>query len=127
MYCKLENLITFCDLGGTVDSQLNYNFHINDIVLKSNKLLAFIMRTSFHFDSLGPVVVHLKLLISSKLEYCAIIWSSYLITATTLRELKKVFSIVCIINYIIICSAVDQSDFLNTPKAARILYPNVNI
>lgn len=39
---KLANFVKFNDLGVTADTQLCYNPHMNEIILKSNKLIGFV-------------------------------------------------------------------------------------
>ena len=46
----LENVSSFCDLGITLDSKLNFNLHIDACVSKSSSVLGFIKRWSREFD-----------------------------------------------------------------------------
>lgn len=74
----MENVITFRDLGVTVYSQNSFSFHIKEIVLKSNKLLGFVMRSCSKFESFCPLVIMLfNSIVHSNLEYCTVIWSLY--------------------------------------------------
>lgn len=73
----LENVYSFCDLGITLDTKLNFNMHIDACVSKSSNLLGFIKRWSREFDD-PYLSKHLfTSLVRPILEYGSLVWSPF--------------------------------------------------
>lgn len=71
----LEVVTTFSDLGVIFDSNLTFNFHIDNIVIKSLRLLGFIKRNTRHVYDTKAVTCLYNCLVRSILEYCSTIWT----------------------------------------------------
>ena len=66
------------DLGLLIDTNLNWNTHINHITLKAKQISAWILNV-FHSREKTPMMTLFNSLVRSKLEYCSIIWNPHLI------------------------------------------------
>ena len=64
------------DLGIYFDDQLNFNTHINKIVLSSSKVLGFVLRNGRGFSVETCKSLYMALVVSL-LEYGSMIWSPY--------------------------------------------------
>lgn len=73
----LENVSSFCDLGITLDSKLNFNLHIDAVVSKSSNVLGFIKRWSREFDDPYLSKRLFTSLVRPILEYGSLVWSPY--------------------------------------------------
>jgi len=73
---RLEVVESERDLGITIDSQLNFGSHIDDIINKSNKIVGVIKR-NFSDLNLSTFAMLYKAMVRSKLEYAQAVWSSY--------------------------------------------------
>ena len=58
---------------------LSFSLHIKNVCDQSFILLGFISRTIKHFKNSNCLKILFKSLIRSKLEYCIIIWSPYVL------------------------------------------------
>ena len=65
------------DLGVYVDSNLNFEHHIN-VTIRKSKNIAFIILRNFHFKSPRIMVPLFKALIRPILEYGNVVWSPYM-------------------------------------------------
>ena len=71
----LEHVSSIKDLGVTIDSELKWSMHIDNIVSKANRMSHLVLRSLGHN---APVTVKKQLYVSlvrSNLEYCSQIWS----------------------------------------------------
>ena len=73
----LENVSSFCDLGITLDSKLNFNLHIDACISKSSSVLGFIKRWSREFDDPYLPKRLFTSLVRPILEYGSLVWSPY--------------------------------------------------
>ena len=74
---NLKSVKTFCDLGVTVDYQLNFNTHVNALLSKANRTLGIIKRRCAEFSNLRTVTVLYNAYVRPILEYCSVIWSPH--------------------------------------------------
>ena len=65
------------DLGVYVDSNLNFEHHVN-VTIRKSKNIAFIILRYFHFKSPRIMVPLFKALIRPILEYGNVVWSPYM-------------------------------------------------
>ena len=72
----LETVQSAKYLGVDIHHQLNWNGHIDRIVLKANRMLGFVKR-NLQVSNQDTKVNAYKTLVRSNLEYCASIWSPY--------------------------------------------------
>lgn len=71
----LNRLDECTDLGVLFDSKLNFNKHIENIVLSSYKNLGFVIRNSNGFDDIQLLNSLYNAFVKSKLEYASLIWN----------------------------------------------------
>ena len=74
---NLETTICEKDLGVYVDSNLNFEHHIN-VTIRKAKNIAFLILRNFHFKSPYIMVPLFKALIRPILEYGNVVWSPYM-------------------------------------------------
>lgn len=72
---KLENVLSFNDLGVLLDHRLNFNLHINSCVNRAKSLLGFMKRWSREFDDPYVTKNLFISLVRPVLEYASVIWS----------------------------------------------------
>lgn len=65
------------DLGVKFSSDLNFNNHIQTIILDANKNLGFIRRNCLHFTDITALKALYYAFVRSKLEYSSTVWSPY--------------------------------------------------
>lgn len=63
------------DLGVMFDSQLTFNLHINNMVLRAFRILGFIIRNSCNFKKDVTLIRLYNVYVRSLLEYASLIWS----------------------------------------------------
>lgn len=73
----LERVSDIRDLGIMLDSRLDFHNHVTLICKSANKLLGFVLRTSYQFNGVGVAMVLYNAYVRSKLEYGAIAWDPY--------------------------------------------------
>ena len=71
----LESVDSFNDLGVTFCSDLSFNKHIDNIVIKATRMLGFIRRVSYNICDTKAIKSLYNSLVRSILEYNSIIWS----------------------------------------------------
>lgn len=80
------------DLGITFDSELNFNKHVENVVISSYKNLGFIIRNTKGFNDTKVLITLYNSLIRSRLEYSSIIWQSgYNIYNNNLENVQRRF------------------------------------
>lgn len=72
---QLETVDLIRDLGITLDTKLQLNTHVDNIINKSFKMYGFVMRSSAKFTRPSTFVCLYKALIRSQLEYAVPIWN----------------------------------------------------
>ena len=60
-----------------IDSQLNYNDHVQDIVKSGNRMVGFLIRICHFFKNKDTILTLYNGLVRSKLEYGSVIWNSF--------------------------------------------------
>lgn len=98
-YClgnsDLKRVSSVKDLGVTFNSQLNFNEHINNISVKSSKMLGFLLRNCREFSVESIKCVYCSL-VRSHLEYASMVWSPmYAIHKTTIERIQNKFLRFC--------------------------------
>jgi hypothetical protein len=71
---ELQNTTSEKDLGVTVDNQLKFSEHINNIVSKANRVLGCIKHTFKHLNSDTFLLLY-KSIVRPHLEYASCVWS----------------------------------------------------
>ena len=56
-------------------SDLSFNLHIDNIVVKSSRLLGFIKKNTKHISDTKALICLYNGLLRSTLEYCSVIWT----------------------------------------------------
>ena len=72
---KLEEVILINDLGIIFDKYLSFNMHIDNIVVKSFRMLGFIKRNCRHIEDTKAILTLYNSLVRSILEYGPVIWA----------------------------------------------------
>lgn len=62
------------DLGITIDSEMKFNTHTDLTINKSNRMLAFLNRSTKQFRNLAALKTLFFALVRSHIEYCSIVW-----------------------------------------------------
>lgn len=62
------------DLGIIIDSEMKFQTHIETVINKSNRMLAFLNRNTKRFHCLSALKVLFFALVRSHIEYCSIVW-----------------------------------------------------
>lgn len=89
---KLEEVTTIRDLGVTMDCQLRFTDHIDNIVKNANKSLGFILRSSKGFKNPSTVILLYNSYVRSQLEYCSSVWNpNYNIHINRIEKVQKKF------------------------------------
>lgn len=65
------------DLGVIIDSKLKFDLHIDYIVIKSYRMLGFIMRTTKQFNNSDCIKLLYNALVRSNLEYNTYVWTPF--------------------------------------------------
>lgn len=65
------------DLGVLLDSKLSFVDHYNSVIHKSQSMLGFIKRFSYHFNDPYTIKTLYVSYVRSILEYCSVVWSPY--------------------------------------------------
>ena len=89
---SLPDVITVRDLGVTIDSQLKFDVHINNIVTKANQRSSLILRC---FRSRDPVLLFRAFItyVRPLLEYCCQVWSpSYRTLVWKIESVQRRFT-----------------------------------
>ena len=87
-----ERVTSFNDLGIIFDCDLNFNMHIDNIVLKGLRMLGFIKRHTKHILDTRAVTCLYNSLVRSILEYCSTIWSpNYICHIERLERVQRKF------------------------------------
>ena len=71
----IDRVSSISDLGVVFDRELSFNLHIDNIILKSLRMLGFIKRTTKHINDTKALTCLYNSLVRSILEYCSVIWS----------------------------------------------------
>ena len=74
-HINIERVKSVNDLGVIFSSDLSFNLHIDNIVLKSSRLLGFIKRNTKHISDTKALICLYNCLVRSTLEYCSVIWT----------------------------------------------------
>ena len=80
----LEEVKEFKDLGVTTTDNFNWNWHIDIIVSKANRMLGLNKRTCRGLDDTNTLRTLCCALVRSNIEYCSVLWSPY-----TKRNMEK--------------------------------------
>ena len=89
---KLEYTNIYKDLGVTIDQNLSFEKHINNIINKSNMKLGYLIRNTKHFKNFKCLTTLFCTLIRSTLDYAAVIWRPYNIqNKNALERIQKKF------------------------------------
>ncbi|XP_017475436.1 PREDICTED: uncharacterized protein LOC108365787 [Rhagoletis zephyria] len=72
---KLQVVTTIKDLGVTVDNELNFANHINDISLRAHRVLGLIIRSGRDFRDPYTLIRLFDALVKPILVYCNIVWA----------------------------------------------------
>lgn len=91
----LRSVSSIKDLGVIMDEQLTFIEHINNITVKSSKILGYVTRNCRHFSVNTFKMVYLSLVVSH-LEYSSIIWSPYYhVHSNTIEKVQNKFLRYC--------------------------------
>lgn len=71
----LEAVEQINDLGVTFDQNLSFNTHIDNIIVKSLRMLGFVKRNAKHMNDTKAITCLYFSLVRSFLEYCSVVWS----------------------------------------------------
>uniref|UniRef100_A0A0A1X4N6 Probable RNA-directed DNA polymerase from transposon BS n=1 Tax=Zeugodacus cucurbitae TaxID=28588 RepID=A0A0A1X4N6_ZEUCU len=89
---SLEQVFSFVDLGVTMDPKLNFNSHVNSIVLKAKGALSFVKRWSKEFSDPYITKILFTTLVRPILEYGSVVWNpSYQSHSDKLESVQKQF------------------------------------
>jgi len=83
---NLIRLNEILDLGITFRNNFDFSSHIVSMISKAYSKLGFIKRKTTNFSNIKTLTVLYFSLVRSRLEYCNIIWSPYLINGNLLIE-----------------------------------------
>ena len=86
----IERVFHIKDLGVYFSSNLNFQYHVDHVVSKANKMLGFIRRTTKDINNVTVLKSLFRSLVLSKLEYCSSIWSpSQLFLSLKIERVQK--------------------------------------
>lgn len=89
---NLKTVRSKLDLGVVFDSTMSFTPHVDYIVPKAYKMLAFLRRNCSDFSDPHTLRLIYNAFVRSKLEYAAIIWSPYCqIRISRIEKVQKVF------------------------------------
>lgn len=75
--CAISRKESVCDLGVELDSELNFNRHIEKMVAKSNSLFGFIKRISRDLDDPHAIISIYNAFVRSVIEYASVTWQPF--------------------------------------------------
>lgn len=80
------------DLGVQFDKKLSFVEHIDKTILKTSKMLGFVMRECKNFKKPKIKKIMYNSLVRSRLEYCSVVWSpEYKVHIKRIERLQKRF------------------------------------
>lgn len=89
---QIDNVEFITDLGVTFDQKLTFRMHIDNIVVKSCRLLGFIKRNTKYINDTKALTCLYNSLVRSTLEYCSVIWTpNYNIHINRLENVQNKF------------------------------------
>jgi ribonucleases P/MRP protein subunit RPP40 len=89
----LSSVTSYNDLGIIFDSKLTFNMHIDQITMKSFRMLGFVKRHTQHITDTSAIKSLYFALVRSILEYGSVIWSpSYICHVNRLERVQSKFS-----------------------------------
>ena len=84
---QIMSVLTEKDLGVHISTKLSWNYHIDVIISKANKMLGMIKRTCTNQCDQKTKILY-KSLVRSQLEYASQVWSPY--TKEKITALERV-------------------------------------
>ena len=85
----LESKVTK-DLGVFIDSKLNFQYHIQETMRSSQRILSFLFRIFYCFKEEKTFILLFNALVRSKLEYASCVWNScYVSHSDSLKKCKS--------------------------------------
>jgi Reverse transcriptase (RNA-dependent DNA polymerase) len=89
----LSSVTSYNDLGVIFDTKLTFNLHIDQITLRSFRMLGFIKRNTLHITDTSAIKSLYFSLVRSILEYNSAIWSpTYICHVSRLERVQNKFS-----------------------------------
>ena len=71
----IQSVTDIKDLGVYFSANLSFEYHVNCVVAKANKMLGFVRRTTKDINDVTVLLSLYRTLVLSKLEYACSVWS----------------------------------------------------
>ena len=118
----LESKVTK-DLGVFIDSKLNFQYHIQETMRSSQRILSFLFRIFYYFKEEKTFILLFNALVRSKLEYASCVWNSCCVShSDSLEKVQKRF-----LRYLYYRRNGVYPHFLNHPVSTNQLLSTFNI